>query len=511
MLTIGKKVYMFFTALIAMFIGVITLIPFRTLPFLCNVENVHNITSLEMIIKCMVFPFVIIAISLYTNIKKYQEITDGLDRSRVVNVMSYFPMAVYLVGLIVFILNTLNYSVALLGFNVWAIAVSLLFVYLFVIIIGFHLFHRLIIKLEKAGTVLLDFACILSVAAIAVVAWFVQKKYVAEFALTEGFIGKANMFLFVTYIITIITFFVLLFRIPRFFKKDVREIKIINASFDSGFERVVKKEYNRAYNDIMDDFEYYFAKYYGENFDEEAIKDFVEAKNAETKVEEEVIEEAPVQEEVVEEVAPVQEEVSEEVVPKEYCLNCGAELVANAEFCAMCGCKKGEVIQSEEPKPEAKPKPQKVFKPSYKEIVAYGSNFPTKEVKVVSNAAGTQHKYYLGKKMFLVTQKTNNDYRITFLSKKEQAIELINDYPGVVVKPTSPKGDNWFKVTNKGEADRQFLKGLIVNSLATLEQLEEEARLAKEAEKIARREAAKALREQEKAARKAEKEAAKQK
>ena len=153
MLTIGKKVYMFFTALIAMFIGVITLIPFRTLPFLCNVENVHNITSLEMIIKCMVFPFVIIAISLYTNIKKYQEITDGLDRSRVVNVMSYFPMAVYLVGLIVFILNTLNYSVALLGFNVWAIAVSLLFVYLFVIIIGFHLFHRLIIKLEKAGTV----------------------------------------------------------------------------------------------------------------------------------------------------------------------------------------------------------------------------------------------------------------------------------------------------------------------------------------------------------------------
>ena len=177
--------------------------------------------------------------------------------------------------------------------------------------------------------------------------------------------------------------------------------------------------------------------------------------------------------------------------------------MVNAEFCAMCGCKKNEVLQPEEPKAEPKPKPAKVFKPSYKEIVAYGSNFPTKEVRVVANAAGTQHKYYLGKKMFLVTQSTNNDYRISFLSKKEEAIELINQYPGVVIKPTSPKGENWFRVTNKGEGDRQFLKGLIQNSLATLEALEEEARLAKEEAKRAKKEAAKAQKAAEKAAKKA--------
>ena len=169
----------------------------------------------------------------------------------------------------------------------------------------------------------------------------------------------------------------------------------------------------------------------------------------------------------------------------------------------MCGCKKNEVLKPEEPKAEPKAKPEKVFKPSYKEIVAYGSNFPTKDVRVVANATGTSHKYYLGKKMFLVTQKTNNDYRITFLSKKEQAIELINQYPGIVVKPTSPKGEHWFKVTNKGEGDRQFLKGLIVSSLATLEQLEEEARIAKEEAKRAKKEAAKAQKAAEKAAKQA--------
>ena len=548
MLTKGQKIYIFISALFAMIIGVITLIPFRTLPFLCTVENVSNITSLELIIKCMVFPFVIIAVSLYTNIKKYQELEDGLDRSRIINVMSYFPMATYMVGLLVFLVHGLLYNPALLGFEVWAVLVALLFIYLFVIIIGFHLFHHVIIKLEKAGTIILDLVAVLSVAAIIVVTWFVNKKLVAEYSLVAGFVGQADVFLFVAYVLTIITFVVLLTRIPRFFKKDIREIKIINAAFDSGFERVVRKEYNRAYNDIMDDFEYYFAKYYGENYDEDLVNAPEEVKEEAPVVEEaapeveptpevveepvveetpevveepvveetpEVVEESVVEEEpVVEEVAapapavveePVVEEKVEEApaAPKEYCLNCGAELMVNAEFCAMCGCKKNEVLQPEAPKAEPKPKPAKVFKPSYKEIVAYGSNFPTKEVRVVANAAGTQHKYYLGKKMFLVTQSTNNDYRISFLSKKEEAIELINQYPGVVIKPTSPKGENWFRVTNKGEGDRQFLKGLIQNSLATLEALEEEARLAKEEAKRAKKEAAKAQKAAEKAAKKA--------
>ena len=130
MLTKGQKIYIFISALFAMIIGVITLIPFRTLPFLCTVENVSNITSLELIIKCMVFPFVIIAVSLYTNIKKYQELEDGLDRSRIINVMSYFPMATYMVGLLVFLLHGLLYNPALLGFEIWAVVVALLLIYL---------------------------------------------------------------------------------------------------------------------------------------------------------------------------------------------------------------------------------------------------------------------------------------------------------------------------------------------------------------------------------------------
>ena len=88
MLTKGQKIYMYVSALFAMIIGIITFIPFRTLPFLCTLDNVVDVVNVEMIIKLIVFPIVVIALSAYANIKKYQEIEDGLDRSKVVNVMS---------------------------------------------------------------------------------------------------------------------------------------------------------------------------------------------------------------------------------------------------------------------------------------------------------------------------------------------------------------------------------------------------------------------------------------
>ena len=74
------------------------------------------------------------------------------------------------------------------------------------------------------------------------------------------------------------------------------------------------------------------------------------------------------------------------------------------------------------------------------------------------------------------------------------------NYPGVVVKATSPKGQNWFKLVNKGEFDREVIKDIIIKSLATLETLEEQARIAKEEALRERREAAKKLREEKKKA-----------
>ena len=492
MLTKGQKIYMYVSALFAMLIGIVTFIPFRTLPFLCTLDNVIDVVNVEMIIKLIVFPIVVIALSAYANIKKYQEIEDGLDRSKVVNVMSYFPIVNYLVGLVIFILHTLSYNVEPLGFGTWALVVVLLLVYLAFLIIGFHLINKLIIRLENTGTIIFDAACFLIVVCFILVAWRTSVAYAELYQLEETFVGKGDPILFFVYIITLITFIVLCKQVYVLIKKDNRSVYINRDLFERNYELLIRREYNRAYNDIMDDFELYFAEHYGDEFkveEDEVVEEKVEeVKAEEPKVEEKVEEvkaEEPKDEEKAQEVKAEEPKV-EEVKTEEPKVEEKIELTsANVQ---------------PEVKEDPKPKPKKNFKPSYREVVAYGSAFKEREIKVVANEAETVHKFYLGKKLFLITQSTNNDYRITFLSMKEEAIELIMNYPGVVVKATSPKGQNWFKLVNKNEFDRQVIKDIIIKSLATLETLEEQARIAREEALREKREAAKKAKEEKKKA-----------
>lgn len=479
MLTKGQKIYMYVSALFAMLIGIITFIPFRTLPFLCTLDNVNSIINVEMIIKLIVFPIVVIALSAYANVKKYHEIEDGLDRSKVVNVMSYFPLANYLVGLILFVVHALSYSSEPLGFGVWAVVIVLLLVYLSLLIIGFHFINKIVIRLENLGTIIFDCAAFVITVCFVLVAWRTSASYAELYALEENFVGKGDPILFFIYIGALITLIVLCKKLLVLIKKDNRSIYVNRDLFEKNYEKLVRREYNRAYNDIMDDFELYFAEHYGDEFkveDEEVVE--------EKKVEEEV--------KVVEEETKVVEEepkVVEEVKVEEE-----VKVVEEVKVEPL----KQEIV--EEVKAEPKAKPVKVFTPSYKEVVAYGSNFKDKDLKVVPNEKGTQHKFYIGKKLFLITQSTNNDYRVTFLSMKEEAIELITEYPGVVVKATSPKGVNWFKLINKGEFDREVLKSIVIKSVATLEALEEQARILKEEALKAKKEAARLAREEKKKA-----------
>ena len=152
-----------------------------------------------------------------------------------------------------------------------------------------------------------------------------------------------------------------------------------------------------------------------------------------------------------------------------------------------------------------KPKKAKKFKPAYAKMIDYASALPGLEIKVVANEKGNQHKFYLGKKMFLSTLATGSDYRINFCSTDDDAIKLIVENPGFVIKPTSPKGEEWFRIINKGEQPEKLLKQIIKNA-AKYRVDEEAARLA---EQEAARQAAIAAKEAAKEAAKAAKEAAK--
>ena len=193
-----------------------------------------------------------------------------------------------------------------------------------------------------------------------------------------------------------------------------------------------------------------------------------------------------------------------------------------------------EVILKLKPVEEEKPvevietrgeeKKEKIFVFPYDALIAYAQNLSHAELSVVVNPKGTQHKFMVGNKPYLITQKTSSDYRVTFLAEDTKLLDYLQGYPGLISVANTPKGGNWLKLVNKGELEEGFIKKLVDESLVAelafekaKEDAKEAARLAKEeakAEELRRKEEEKANREKLKMAEKIladnEKEAARQ-
>lgn len=171
-------------------------------------------------------------------------------------------------------------------------------------------------------------------------------------------------------------------------------------------------------------------------------------------------------------------------------------------------------------------KKEKVFAYAYEDLLQYPVSLSYENLSCVANPAGTQHKFLIGKKPFLITQKTANDYRITFLSEDADMANYLQGFPGLISVASTPKGGNWLKLINRGELEEPFIKELVEKSLqaeinaeaAALAAKEEEKRLKEEAKQrelerkarekeLARRE--KELAAEERAAEKARREAEK--
>ncbi len=510
MLTKGQKIYMYISAILGMLIGIFVLIPFRTLPGLFTAENAENFMEIELWIKCVILPIIVIALSVFANVKKYQELNDCLDRSKVVNVMSYFPMANYLCGLLVFVILTLIYSNSLLGFNAWAVIVILLVLYLTFIVVGFHILSNALFRLDVVGTTILDVVVVAIVACFAFITWRVNVDYFQEYAHEASYIGSGDPLLFFIYVASAITFIVLCIRLVTLFKKDNRSIYVGEGAYERDYERMVKREYDRAYNDIMDDFEIYFKEHFDDAFDPKGHK---------KEAVEETKEESPA------------------------CPKCGAELVAGNKFCTVCGEKIDEAVlekinskesnekveAQEEDKEEAKSEEVETHEeaqaetqeevqeevqvetqeeaqeetqeevqvetqeeaqeevqegkeivPSYLETVEYASKIRNRDMKITSNGEKTVHKFYYRKKLFLISIDNHSEYSLILLCDKYEAVDLQSLYPKSFVKPLTPKGEQWFQAINKGDLPEVFIKKIIEDSVKIVEQREEEIRKKRE-------------------------------
>ena len=449
MLTKGQKIIMYLIGALSLVIGIITFIPFRIVPFFANSAAT---LEAEMIVKLVIFPLLVIGMSVYPNLVKYGQIYDCRERSKVINVMSYLPSCTYIVAILVFILHTLSYNSSPLGPSLWAASVLLVAGYLVFMLVLSHFVDAISMRLSKLGSIIADSLVGVIIIALAISAWRVSVQYAEYASHTQAFYyGDPLIFC-----ILIVAAFALYYAIKGLIKLitvDEWSVYISATDATDNLPNIAVAEYNRAYNNILDDFENYFAELTEEESEDE--------EDLESEEDLEAVEEETPAEEAKEEEAPA-EEAKEEEAP-------------------------AEEAKEEAPKPVKEPK---VLSPSFDEVLEKARAI--EGGSEVSNEAKTVYKFSYEKKLFLILQKTSNDYRVAFLADNEDILKYIIKYPRVIIKPSSPKGDNWLLLINKNAFDAELLENIMNNSLKTLKRLLEEAKAAKEAEKAAKAAAKKA-------------------
>ena len=525
MLSKAQKIILYLSAVAALVLGVVLIIPFRAIPGLSLEEGAVAII-VELVAKTLIL-FPIAGLSVYPTLLKYKQIEGKFERSRFVNIMSYLPLAVYTGGLLTLNLNLLSYNQDVLGITLWVLAFLVLLFDLVFIVVGFILLPKFLMKLTKKLTIIFDSAIATIAVCVAVVTIALSCTYLKAFGNAEDFFGNGSPILFFTYVLTIACVVIVAILTYKMMLKDQTELYI---NFDLQREEMAQVKavaYHNAYNDILDEFEEFFEEQYiaSEVEDEDEVEELEEAEEVaseeveQQEVEKKVVvvkdeEDAKRIAELEAQIAELEESHSEKVEDLQEDLeDAGQEVeaakaeaeAAKSEAEALKAAAAAEIAEAEAEaarkaelaaeKAKLVAEAKKAIKPSYNNLVNYASALEDDSVTVVANEAETQHKFYYNKKLFLVLADTNVDYRITFLASKESAIDLIIENPKNVSKATSPKGPNWYKLINKGTFEGDQLKSIIKNALEQQKVLIQEAEEEKariKAEKAAAKKAEKA-------------------
>ena len=358
--TRSQKFLMFCIGFFALVLGAVMLVPFKSV---CKADNMLLI---EAISKLIVIPILIILLSIYPNKLKYIQVKGYREQSRIVSVLSYFPAFIYLGSLIIESLYLLtqgyvlgmSHPLGLASWNLWFVA---LLVSLVLIACAYAVLPKYEMQLNVSEHVILDVCLFILVLCFGFM-YYIVLKQTNDLFMDAG--TKGDKFLLVVYLAGIILFVALLGFVKHTIQRDEVNVNIRMNDLDAKSFVARVAEYNRAYNDIMDNFENYFTEEGSlsvdiqeqeaapqlENVEEaEVIEDAAdEPVLDETPVEELAVEEAPAEEPAVEE-APAEEPAVEEAPVEEPAVE-----EAPAEEPAV------EEAPTEEPAVEEKPEPEVV-------------------------------------------------------------------------------------------------------------------------------------------------------
>ena len=555
--TKGQKFIMLLIGIVSMLLAVATILPFKT------VFEHEKIFNIEIVVKLIVIPVLILLLSIYPNMYKYRQVIGYREQSKVVSVMSYFPGVSYIVGLIVNALYVLTKGVEPLGMTSWCLWFIVFVVALVAICCLFHVFTRFEMLLGVTEHAILDISLFIIGVCFAVMSFQITKAY-HNTMLQEGRIG--GIYFTIIAIATLIGFGLHIRNLINLVSDDEVNISIKMADLDATSFVAKTAEYNRAYNDILDDFEGYFGEqgdldvlveeveedseeveedYETANTEEsaeevelEVVDESLEAEGEDPAEEAENLEETPEAEgpiassvaattdealetpEIIEEgeffedevveiiresvkevvsVEYVDEEVIAELTEEQQSLIAAKKqeieekralieqeaLALEASEAELASLREGIAPKQEEPVKEAAPKVEKEpksFEPSFRSLTNIAMGIPG--ATIVQNEQKTSTKCMVDRKPFLLMTDTPNNYRLVFFADLDKLAKWMIAEPSIV-KAKSPKGDNWFKVVNKGQMKEELLEDIILSSQKALLKFNEEEKARRAAARLA--------------------------
>ena len=540
MLTKANKVVMYILSIVTIILGLVTAIPFRTLPF---ASECPNILSVEFFVKFLIIPEYALGACIFPNIVKYKQIKNRLERSKVANILSYLPILVVIIGQLILLVHTLTFKYYPMSAGAHAVLLAICVCYLVFMICALFVVNKVTVSLSKKSNCIFDVIVGASLIVFVLLSWRILDAYAATYGVADGYIyGEANYdpYLFVLYAILILVTIFYIRSIIKTIKANetlVYSSKLSNAQIDE----IIYEEFNNAYNDILNEFETYFVNQDLEDFEQEEQVEETEQPEEVEQVDETIEEpteqiEEPQPEEVEEnqteleefkvesledldelndllvqtdskndeKVAEQAENIKKQIENEKNALTKEREeleayrVSATAEVAALLA-KLEEIEDVEEEVIVEKTAPKKkVFKPTFEQVVTFAKSLQEEDWKVTENikenGTGTI-KFTKGKVQFLILQCTNSDYRITFLATEKKWSTILTGVKGVTI-PKNAKGNKWLKYVNKGVGETSVIKSFIRESVKGANEEIANILKAKEEEKQRRAEAKKLAKEQ---------------
>ena len=257
MLSKAQKNWMIAIGIVSLVLGLIVALPFRSIPGLNNGENIFVV---ESVLK-LILGVVAILLAIYPAIKKYQQLYNYREVSKLTLVMAYFPIVIYIIATIINIIQTLSFDYvsagvgSVLSEKMLGVVVSALVAYFVFAVYALLRAYKIMMRFDMKDNIILDVVIFLFIVCFILLEWRINAVYGKAYGdIAEYKLG--NSLIFFVYILLVIAFCLTLRWIIRTFKKDEQLIHYVGGE---GYVYEIKqKEHHRAYNDILDDFEMYF-------------------------------------------------------------------------------------------------------------------------------------------------------------------------------------------------------------------------------------------------------------